>query len=161
MPGSPGDRFESTIDGVFMRIRLGFLLALAIASCVPPTAAQTATITNSVNVRAGPDNSFPTVTWLLGGKSVTVEGCTANWRWCDVSAGRDRGWVYARFLSYPFNGSAVTILKGGPNLGLPQVDFSLGPYWDAHYQAQRWYGQKADMQRSWDRRPPPRAWREP
>jgi uncharacterized protein YraI len=161
MPGSSGDRFETTIDRVFMHIRLGFLLALAVASCVPPAAAQTATITSSVNVRAGPDNSFPTVTWLLGGKSVTVEGCTANWRWCDVIAGRERGWVYARFLSYPFNGSAVTILKGGPNLGLPQIEFSLGPYWDTHYRGQRWFGQKADYQRRWDRRPPPRAWREP
>jgi uncharacterized protein YraI len=120
-----------------MRIRLEFLLALAFASCIPPAAAQTATITNSVNVRAGPETFFPTVTWLLGGTSVTVTGCTANWRWCDVTAGRDRGWVYARFLSYPFNGSAVTIVQGGPSLGLPQTEFSLGPYWDAHYQGKR------------------------
>ena len=98
-----------------MRTRLRFLLALAVASCIPPAAAQTATITSSVNVRAGPENIFPTVTWLLGGTSVTVAGCTANWRWCDVTAGRDRGWVYARFLSYPLNGSAVTIVRGGPN----------------------------------------------
>jgi uncharacterized protein YraI len=159
--GSPGDKIESTIDRIFMRTRLKFLLALAVASCIPPAAAQTATITNSVNVRAGPENIFPTVTWLLGGTSVTVTGCTANWRWCDVTAGRDRGWVYARFLSYPFNGSAVAIVQGGPNLGLPQIEFSLGPYWDAHYRGQRWFAQKADWQRRWDQRPPPRAWREP
>jgi uncharacterized protein YraI len=143
-----------------MRTRLGFLLALAFAACVPPAAAHTATTTDSVNVRAGPDKSFPTVTWILSGTSVTLEGCTADWRWCDVIAGRHRGWVYARFLSYPFNGSAVTVVRGGPNLGLPQIEFSLGPYWDAHYRDQRWYKQKADMQKRWDRRPPPREWRE-
>ena len=33
-------------------------------------------------------------------------------------AGRDRGWVYARFLSYPFKGSAVAIVQGGLDLGL-------------------------------------------
>jgi uncharacterized protein YraI len=159
--GNPGENIESTLDRIIMRIRPKFLLALAVASCIPFAAAQTATITSSVNVRAAPDNSFPTVTWLLGGKSVTVEGCTADWRWCDVIAGRDRGWVYTRFLSYPLNGSAVTIRKGGPNLGLPQIEFSLGPYWDTHYRGQRWFAQKADWQRRWDRRPPPRAWREP
>jgi len=144
-----------------MRIRLGFLLALAVASFVPPAAAQTATTTSSVNVRAGPDKVFPTVTWLLSGTPVTVIGCTANWRWCDVSAGRERGWVYTRFLSYPFDGTAVTIVQGGPKLGLPQIEFALGPYWDEHYQGQRWYGQKAEWQRRWDRRPPPREWRAP
>ena len=144
-----------------MRMRLKFLLALAVASCIPPATAQTATITSAVNVRAGPENIFPTVTWLLSGTTVAVVGCTANWRWCDVIAGRDRGWAYARFLSYPFNGSAVTIVQGGPNLGLPQTEFSLGPYWDAHYQGKHWYAQKADWQGRWSRRPPPRAWREP
>lgn len=144
-----------------MRLRLPFLLTLAVLSCIPVAAAQTATVTSSVNVRAGPDNMFPTVTWLLGGTTVTVQGCTANWRWCDVIAGRDRGWVYTRFLSHPFNGSAVTIVKGGPNLGLPQTEFSLGPYWDAHYQSRQWFARKSYWQSRWDRRPPPRAWREP
>jgi len=144
-----------------MSTRLQFLLALVVATCVSPVAAQTATTTDAVNVRAGPDQTFPTVTWLLSGTSVTVVGCVANWRWCDVIAGRDRGWVYTRFLSYPFNGSAVTIVKGGPNLGLQQTEFSLGPYWDAHYRNQHWFGRKSYWQSRWDRRPPPPAWREP
>jgi uncharacterized protein YraI len=144
-----------------MLTRAGFLLALAVAAVVQTAAAQTATTTNSVNVRAGPDNKLPTVTWLLSGTAVTVVGCTANWRWCDVTAGRDRGWVYTRFLSVPFDGTAVTIVRGGPKLGLPQVEFALGPYWDEHYRSKLWYGQKADWQRRWDRRPPQREWREP
>jgi uncharacterized protein YraI len=159
--GSPGDRIEWIIERVYMRTRLQFLLALAVASCIPAAAAQTARTTTSVNVRAGPEKIFPTVTWLLSGTSVTVVGCVATWRWCDVIAGRDRGWVYTRFLAVPFNGSAVTIVNGGPNLGLPQVDFALGPYWDTHYQEQRWFAQKSHWQSRWDRRPPSPAWREP
>jgi uncharacterized protein YraI len=142
-------------------LKLVLALVIAGASCMAGAAEQTATTTTSVNVRAGPEKNFPTVTWLLSGTRVTVHGCVANWRWCDVTVGRDRGWVYARFLSMPFNGSAVTILNGGPNLGLPQTDFSLGEYWDTHYQRQHWFGRKAYWQKRWDRRPPPREWREP
>ena len=98
-----------------MKPHLKSMLAMALAACMPVVAAETATITSSVNVRSGPDRSLPTVTWLLGGARVTVVGCVANWRWCDVIAGRDRGWVYSRYLSVPFQGSAVVIANGGPN----------------------------------------------
>jgi uncharacterized protein YraI len=158
--GRPGDKIEATIDRIFMRTPLNFLLALAFVACIPSAAAQTATTTSSVNVRAGPEKIFPTVTWLLSGTPVTVVGCVATWRWCDVIAGRDRGWVYTRFLALPFKGSAVTIINGGPNLGLPQTEFSLGPYWDTHYQGQSFVGRKAYWQSRWDQQPPPRAWRE-
>jgi uncharacterized protein YraI len=136
------------------------MLAMALAACMPVVAAETATITDSANVRSGPDRSLPTVTWLLSGTRVTVVGCVANWRWCDVIAGRDRGWVYTRYLSVPFQGSAVTISKGGPNLGLTVIDFALGPYWDEHYQGKLFFGQKARWQRSWDKRPVQPEWRE-
>lgn len=139
---------------------LQLLLGLAVASCTPLAAAQTATTTSSVNVRAGPERMFPSVTSLLSGTSVTVVGCVDNWRWCDVIAGRDRGWVYTRFLSYPFRGSAVTIADGGPNLGLKPIEFSLGSYWDEHYRTQIWFGRKPYWQSRWDRLPPSRPWRE-
>ncbi len=144
-----------------LSLKLLFALILAGSSCVTAAAEQTATITSAVNVRAGPENIFPAVTSLLSGTQVTVVGCVANWRWCDVIAGRDRGWVYTRFLSVPFNGSAVTIINGGPHLGLPRSEFSLGEYWDAHYQRQQWFGRKAYWQSRWDRRAPPREWRDP
>ena len=140
-----------------MRNRLQFLLALALACAIPHASAATATTTSSVNVRAGPATSFPTVTWLLGSTSVTVEGCLPDWQWCDVVAGRDRGWVHARYLSHRLDGTAVTIRRAGAKLGLPQTEFALGPYWDAHYQNQVWYGRKAYWQRRWDQRPAPAA----
>jgi len=144
-----------------MKLHVGGLLAFAMASCMQLAAAQTATITRSVNVRSGPHASLPTVTWLLTGTRVTVSGCIANWNWCDVTSGGERGWVYSRYLSMPFQGSAMTILKAGPALDLPVVDFALGSYWDEHYQRRLWFPQKAEWQLRWDRMPAPREWRGP
>jgi len=156
-------RIESTTDRMLMPISLKLLFALVLAgfSSITPAAEQTATTTTAVNLRAGPEKSFPTVTWHLSGTRVTVVGCVANWRWCDVIAGSDRGWIDTRYLSVPFNGSVVTIINGGPNLGLPQSEFLLGEYWDTHYQRKHWFGRKAYWQKRWDRRAPPREWRAP
>ena len=144
-----------------MKPHLNWMLAMALAACMPAVAAETATITSSVNVRSGPDRSLPTVTWLMGGTRVSVVGCVANWSWCDVIAGRDRGWVYSRYLSMPFQGTAVAIADGGPKLGLPAIDFDLGPYWDEHYPRRLFFPQKANWQARWDQRRAQAERREP
>jgi uncharacterized protein YraI len=144
-----------------MTSRLRLLLAFALASCMQLAAAETAIITRSANVRSSPNIAFPTVTWLLTGTRVTVSGCVSSWRWCEVVAGRDRGWVYSRYLSMPFQGSAITILDAGPALGLPVVDFALGPYWGEHYEQRLWFAQKAAWQLRWDQLPAEPEWREP
>ena len=115
-----------------MKLHSVLMLAMALAASPPAVAAETATITSSV-----------------------------NWRWCDVVAGRDRGWVYSRYLSLPSQGSAVVIANGGPNLGLPVVEFELGPYWDEHYPRRLFFAQKARWQTHWDQRRPQPEWREP
>jgi uncharacterized protein YraI len=104
-------------------VLFGLLLA-----CVPPAAAQTAFTTQSVNLRSGPDRAFPLVTWLPPNTRTRVWGCVSGWRWCDISAGRHRGWVSARYLSGPVRGRA------------PVVTFSVGSYWGAHYRSQPWFG---------------------
>jgi len=144
-----------------MTLRSKWMSILALSACVPAAAADTATVTGSVNVRAGPDRSMPTVTWLLTGTRVTVVGCVANWTWCDVVAGRDRGWVYSRYLSLPSQGSATLIAKGGPALGVPVVDFALGPYWDEHYSGRLFFPQKAGWETRWARRTAQPESREP
>jgi uncharacterized protein YraI len=144
-----------------MKSNLRLLFAFALASCVQVATAETALITRSVNVRSGPNVAMPTVTWLLTGARVTVVGCISNWSWCDVVSGGERGWIYSRYLSMPFQGSAMTILDGGPALGLPVVEFALGPYWDEHYQRRLWFPQKASWQLRWDQMPAPSEWRAP
>jgi uncharacterized protein YraI len=140
-----------------------WLLALATLLAAPSThaAEQAATITQSVNVRAGPDRFFPAVTWLLSGTPVTVVGCVESWRWCDVIYGRERGWVYTRQLGVASGGSVVTVRDGGPALGVPAITFSLGEYWDAHYRGRPWAANQAYWQTRWERRPEQQPWRPP
>ena len=103
------------------------LRALAIVALLAPLAAlaQTAATRQAVNMRAGPDRAFPVVTWLPAHTPVRVFGCTSRWRWCDVSAGRSRGWVDARYLSDGVRRA-------------PIVRFSVPSYWERHYRGRPW-----------------------
>jgi len=117
---------------------VGALAQVVVTRPVPTTQAVT---TAAVNLRAGPDRSFPLVSWLQAGTPVTVFGCLNGWHWCDVAFGFNRGWVYGRFLAVPFGGQQVVIMNSGPRIGIPVVTFSVGPYWGAHYRGRPWYHQ--------------------
>src|SRR5881396_590552 len=79
-----------------------FLFAAALAAN-----AQEAFTTRTVNVRAGPDTSYPTVAVLGPGAPVQVMGCLDDWSWCDVAFADNRGWVYSPYLSYVYQGYRV------------------------------------------------------
>lgn len=102
-----------------------WLAALCLLLLPLSALAQTASTLQAVNMRAGPDRAFPIVTWLPARTPVRVFGCTTRWRWCDVAAGRNRGWVDARYLS-----NAVR--------QAPIVNFSVPTYWDRHYRGRPW-----------------------
>jgi uncharacterized protein YraI len=109
--------------------------------------AQMAHTLRAVNVRAGPDAVFPLVTRLSSAASVHIVGCLEDGRWCDVVAGRTRGWVYASYLSYPFRSQRP-----------PVIAFSVEEYWDAHYRRRPWFAAR-DEWLGWGTpsfRPPPR-----
>ena len=125
-----------------------FMAALAL----PASAlAQVAYTTQNVNVRAGPGRDYPLVAWIVPGTRVAVAGCLADLKWCDVIIGATRGWVYARFLSYPYENRSVVILGSGPTLALPIITFSIGPYWNHYYRNRPWFGDRS----RWEHRPPP------
>jgi uncharacterized protein YraI len=138
-------------------LRRLFLVAVFLALAIP-AGAQVAFTTQAVNMRAGPDRSFPLVTWLPGGVSVNVAGCIDGWRWCDVMSGRNRGWVYGRFISFSFQNQPMPVVSGGARSGIPIVTFSTGPYWNAHYRGRPWYGNQSQWS-NW--RPPSRAMSRP
>jgi len=123
-----------------------------------PAGAQIAFTTQPVNMRAGPDRGFPLVTWLPGGTTVSVAGCISGWSWCDVIWGRNRGWVYARFLSFTFQNQPMPIIMGGSRSGFPIVTFSIGPYWSNHYRGRPWYSNQSQWSnwRAPSHRPPSR-----
>ena len=124
-------------------MRLLRFLALAGFIAVPlGAAAQSAYTTTAVNMRAGPDPTYPLVTRLAPGTPLTVGGCLQSYTWCDVYTGNVRGWVYASYLTYPYQSGAVPIYSYGPALGLPIITFSIGSYWDNYYRGRPFYGNR-------------------
>jgi uncharacterized protein YraI len=104
--------------------------------------ADTAYTTTAVNLRAGPDTDYPLVRWVPEGTAVEVFGCLADYRWCDVQAYGDRGWMSAGYLVYPYQNSNVPIVTYGAVIGLPLVGFAFDSYWDDHYRRRPWYGER-------------------
>jgi uncharacterized protein YraI len=138
------------------------LRTLAIAClCALPVAALAQTFavtTTAVNMRAGPDMSYPLVARVPAGTSLSVGGCLNSFTWCDVYAGDLRGWVYASYLTYPYQSSVVPIYSYGPALGLPIIAFSIGTYWDNYYRGRPFYSNRNYWYgRPWQ--PPPQRFR--
>ncbi len=104
---------------------------------------------HDVNVRAGPDRSFPLVTWVRAGTPVTVVGCLDDRRWCDVIAGNVRGWAYAGFLEMEAEGARVVIRDSRLEIVVPILSFVLLDYWDHYYRSAPWWSRRHD----WDARP--------
>jgi uncharacterized protein YraI len=145
-----------------MRKLLTFGLASLLVAIPLATSAQEAFTSRSVNVRAGPDTSYPAVATLGGGAPVEVMGCLDDWSWCDVVFGYNRGWVYAPYLTYVYQGARVPFYTYAPSFGIPIVAFSLGSYWDRYYRGRSWYGRRDYWERREPRHirppgPPPRA----
>lgn len=128
-------------------------LALACLLTFPAVGmGQSQAFTNRpANLRAGPRRDYPIVAQLSRGTPVMVAGCLSDYSWCDVILPRSRGWIYARSLNYPYQGSYVPVISYGPVVGLPVVAFSIGAYWGSHYRGKPWYRD----QRRWAHDPPP------
>lgn len=156
--GAPSSCHRGAARTLAMRLRL---LAGAVALALPLAAsAQGAFTTEAVNMRAGPDRSFPLVAWIPAGVPVRVFGCLDGWRWCDTAWGPHRGWVWSRNLAMTFQNQPWPIFYAGPRLGIPLVSFSIVSYWGSFYRNQPWWHQRND----WFHRPPPPpppAWRPP
>src|ERR1700690_558517 len=120
---------------------LGGLTAL-LAGAPAISHAQSAYTAKDVHLRAGPAVDYPVVAILAAGMQIAVEGCLSGYRWCDVVAGPDRGWVYAANIAYPYQGADVPVLTYGAVIGLGIVAFSVGDYWDHYYRGRPWYSQR-------------------
>lgn len=134
--------------------------ALAVASSVlifsASAAAQQAVTNKAVNVRAGPDRGYPLVAWVPAGSLVYVNGCLEDYRWCDVTAGNERGWVYAKNIDYTYQGQPRAIYGNGQNFALPILSFIIGSYWNDNYRDRSWYRTQPQWN-NWrpGNRPPP------
>jgi uncharacterized protein YraI len=126
-------------------------LTVALAALPGISQAQLAYAAKQVNLRAGPGMEYPVVAILLAGVPVTVQGCVADYRWCDVEAGPSRGWVYGGNIVYPYQGSNVPVISYGAMIGIGILAYSVTSYWDQHYIGRPWYPQR----QRWIHRPPP------
>ncbi len=141
------------------RPKAPFAVPLA-ALCLTAGLALTATGANAqseaytsepVDLYAGPSGEYPVVTELGPNVPVTVMGCVSDYSWCDVALPGMRGWVYAGYLTYPYQGGYVPLTNYGATIGLPIVTFSIGAYWGSFYRDRPWYGQRDH----WAHVPPP------
>jgi uncharacterized protein YraI len=130
-----------------LRVWFGTLLLTLCGSAL----AHNAVITSSVDVYAGPDDSYPPVAQLEPDTPVQVYGCLDDWSWCDVSFEDNRGWVYAPDITYAYEGGYVPLYSYAPALGIPVIVFSINDYWGRYYHSRPWYGQREE----WIRRGPP------
>ena len=122
----------------------GLASALVALTALPAhvQAQQMAYVSKEVNLRAGPSSDFPVVAILGAGVNITVEGCMSDYRWCDVSVGPNRGWLYAGNIVYPYQGANVPLLTYGSAIGIGVIAFSVGSYWDDYYRFRPWYPQR-------------------
>jgi uncharacterized protein YraI len=136
-------------------------LFLTMAACALPLLAQAqwqmAYTARTVNLRAGPARDYPIVAIIPSGYQIALQGCLADYTWCDVLAGPSRGWIYAGNINYAYQNTYVPVLNYGPIIGIGVRGFVLDDYWGRHYHDRPWYGER---QRWIHRRtvpaPPPR-----
>jgi uncharacterized protein YraI len=105
------------------------------------SAAMSAVAVTNVNMRAGPSTAYPVVIGLPSRAALTVYGCTANTSWCDVSWGRERGWVSANYVQVFYRGAPTVVTPViAPAVGITVVSFNQ-TYWNTYYVGRPWYGQ--------------------
>lgn len=94
--------------------------ALAVLQ-VSAGAAERATVTAKVNLRAGPGSKYEALGVVPSGGVVTVYSCRSGFDWCNVDYRGKRGYLAGRYLSYAVQGqyygdpfSSVGIYLGVP-----------------------------------------------
>jgi uncharacterized protein YraI len=117
-------------------------LALALSLPLAAAAQQLAHTAKTVNLRAGPDRMYPVVLVLPPGTQVILQGCLVDYRWCDVSFGYERGWVYAGNLRAISAQGYVPLVGVAPVLGITILQFGIHDYWGVHYRDRPWYRER-------------------
>lgn len=137
--------------------RLAWLATLPLLVLPLTVLAADGYTTGNVNLRAGPDTSYPLLDTLPAGAPVNLQGCTSGWEWCDVVFQGERGWVAGNFIQYQYQNQDVLVPQYGAQIGIPIVTFVIQTYWNSYYrnrpfysERQRWYGRPVPH------RPPPR-----
>jgi len=134
-------------------LSIAALTAAATVTAPAVASASPAQVTANVNLRAGPGTQYYPIVVLPAGAPVELYGCLQGYTWCDVSYGRERGWISSRYLSTFYSGPAY---RPRPYRSVPHLTFNFG-YWDNHYAHRPWY-QNRPRGSDWDRDRPRPDW---
>jgi uncharacterized protein YraI len=89
-------------------MRTKFLALAACAALMAGTGiASAATVTNDLNLRAGPGTNYPVVDTMPAGAHVNIRNCAGSW--CRVSFRGERGWASASYLGQ--GGRSTTVYR--------------------------------------------------
>jgi len=136
--------------------RIAWLAVLPLLALPALALAADGYTTGNVNLRAGPDISYPLIDTIPAGAPVSVQGCTSGWEWCDVIFQGERGWIAGNFIQYNYNNQYVLVPQYGMQIGIPIVTFVIGNYWNSYYRNRPFYRERARWYaRPVPRRPPP------
>lgn len=150
--------------------QMAHLAAVTALATVPVAASaqQVVTAVQELHLRAGPDRDYPLVAVLGPGIQVIVQGCLADYRWCDVSHGPTRGWVYGMDLQVPWQNHWEPLPAVAAVVGVGVLAFVLHDYWHDHYRERSWYRDRDRWvrphpvpARPWPHAPQPPVYREP
>jgi uncharacterized protein YraI len=124
------------------RATLALLIGLLMLFAVRPSHAQSQTVQVrwSGSLHAGPSSSYPILGYLPASRMLFLNGCLADYAWCDVAAGPVRGWIDANNLFLPQNGPYFDAFGHAFYVpAFPVTYFSPADYWHNFYQDQPWY----------------------
>jgi uncharacterized protein YraI len=125
-----------------MRRLINIAMICLLAALSTAAFAQDGYVTGNVNLRAGPDTSYPVIDTIPVGSPVGIQGCVDGWEWCDVLWGQDRGWVAGNYIQYEYNDQPVLLPAYGAAIGIPIVTFAIGDYWGRYYHNRPFYSQR-------------------
>ena len=146
-----------------MKRFMSYGIASALLTFAPALAlADEGYVTGTMNLRAGPDISYPAVDTIPAGEPVSVQGCTDGYEWCDVIWGQERGWVAGNYIEYGYNDQPVLLSGYGAAIGIPIVTFVIADYWGRYYHDRPFWGQRERwFNRPYEHHAPPRAFAGP
>jgi uncharacterized protein YraI len=146
-------------------MRYTLLFATAIAGAVSlwsPSAHAGSYAANDINMRAGPSTHYPSIGIVPEGTALNVYGCTRGYRWCDVAASGQRGWVSAAYIEIDYDARRVRVpayAHVAPEPVAPTVSFNIHTYWSSHYPDQDFYDQIDSWDDyDWESDAPPPGW---
>ncbi len=138
-------------EQLMRRMGASLISLCALSAATTASAQDAAVITTDLNMRAGPSSRFPVITTLPADVRVEIYGCVDGYEWCDVSWRGNRGWVFADYLNYRYDGRLVPVVDYGPRIGIDVVGFSVDSYWQSHYRDRPWYDDRSRWITIWDR----------